>query len=40
MPVVPPMVSAASGALLIPICRPSSSGSPCCWPAMGCSASP
>ena len=39
MPVVPPMVSAATGALLIPHLPRGRRGSPCCWPATRCSAS-
>jgi tellurite resistance protein TehA-like permease len=39
MPVVPPMVSAANGALLIPYLRPGRAGRRCCWPATPCSAS-
>ncbi len=37
LPVVAPMVSAALGPLLVPICRRGSGGRPCCSPASACS---
>jgi tellurite resistance protein TehA-like permease len=37
MPIVPPMVSAATGGCWCPTPRPANPGSPCCWPATRCS---